>query len=88
MTELSLYVTGLCGTATHGPKNKSFQFVHCWLKVRNCQKFLTVENNKRPRSRRSSEEGSEEEDDNSSKSVTQNSDESQPNPKKRLWSTR
>ena len=51
--------------------------------MRNCQEFLTVENNKRPRSRRSSEEGGEEEDDNSSKSVTQNSDASQPNPKKR-----
>lgn len=61
------------------PKNKSVQFVHCWLKVRNCQKFLYVGNKKRPRSRRSSEE----DDDNNSKSVTQNSDTSQPNPKKR-----
>lgn len=55
--------------------------MHCWLKLRNCQKIQSVENDKRPRSKRSSEEDGEE--DNSSKSVTQNSDASQLDPKKR-----
>ncbi|KAL6661091.1 hypothetical protein ACP70R_000475 [Stipagrostis hirtigluma subsp. patula] len=35
--------------AAKEPKNKSFQFLHCWLKVRYCQKFISLETNKRPR---------------------------------------
>jgi hypothetical protein len=28
-------------------EKNSFQFLHCWLKVRHCQKFLEIETNKR-----------------------------------------
>jgi hypothetical protein len=45
------------------PENKKFMFLHCWLKVRHCQKFLEVETNKRPWSKSStpSEDATEEE---------------------------
>ncbi|RLN35853.1 glutathione S-transferase T3-like [Panicum miliaceum] len=37
------------------PKNKAFQFLHCWLKVRNYPKFQAIEqSHKRPRSSKSS----------------------------------
>ncbi|CAO2187158.1 unnamed protein product [Urochloa humidicola] len=68
--------------ATTGPK-KPFQFIHCWLQVRHCQKFLTLETNKRPWSRSStpSEGGTEEEGDGSGRSETPDS--TQPRPEKR-----
>ncbi|CAN6286091.1 unnamed protein product [Urochloa humidicola] len=68
--------------ASTGPK-KPFQFVHCWLKVRHCQKFLTLETNKRPWSRSStpSEGGTEEEGDGNGRS--ENPDSTQPRPEKR-----
>jgi hypothetical protein len=44
-------------------QRKKFMFLHCWLKVRHCPKFLEVETNKRPWSRSStpSEDAAEEE---------------------------
>ncbi|CAO2175329.1 unnamed protein product [Urochloa humidicola] len=65
-----------------GPK-KPFQFLHCWLQVRHCQKFLTLETNKRPWSRAStpSEGATEEEGDGSGRSETPDS--TQPRPEKR-----
>ncbi|OEL16895.1 hypothetical protein BAE44_0022086, partial [Dichanthelium oligosanthes] len=57
------------------PKDRSFQFLHYWLKVRNCPKFQAIEqSHKRPRSTKSSipcEGGAmEEEGDQTGKSET------------------
>ncbi|XP_015613631.1 glutathione S-transferase T3-like [Oryza sativa Japonica Group] len=67
------------------PKNRAFQFNHCWLKLRNSPKFQTLESHKRPRSRKSStpieRAGEEDEGDDASKSTAP--DLSQPSAKKR-----
>ncbi|OEL35662.1 hypothetical protein BAE44_0003319 [Dichanthelium oligosanthes] len=60
------------------PKDRSFQFLHCWLKVRNCPKLQAIEqSHKRPRSTKSSmpcEVGAtEEEGDETGKSETPDS---------------
>jgi hypothetical protein len=31
------------------PKKKGFPFLHCWLKIRHCEKFMPPISNKRPR---------------------------------------
>ncbi|EEC73550.1 hypothetical protein OsI_07970 [Oryza sativa Indica Group] len=57
------------------PKNRAFQFNHCWLKLRNSPKFQTLESHERPRSRKSStpieRAGEEDEGDDASKSRKQ-----------------
>ncbi|RLN31193.1 glutathione S-transferase T3-like [Panicum miliaceum] len=45
-----------------GPLKKSFQFLHCWHKVRHCQKFQTIDNNRRSQSNMSSNGGTEGDD--------------------------
>ncbi|RLN27871.1 glutathione S-transferase T3-like [Panicum miliaceum] len=51
---------------TNKPPNKAFQFIHCWLKVRNCPKFQSVDkSHKRPSPSKSStpsERGAEEQE--------------------------
>ncbi|RCV45745.1 hypothetical protein SETIT_9G477800v2 [Setaria italica] len=60
------------------PPKKAFQFIHCWLKVRNCPKFQAIDkSHKRPRPSKSStlsEKGAEEEEgDENGKSQTSDS---------------
>ncbi|CAO2200131.1 unnamed protein product, partial [Urochloa humidicola] len=64
-------------------QKKPFQFLHCWLQVRHCQKFSTLETNRRSLSRAStpSEGATEEEGDGSGRSETPDS--TQPRPEKR-----
>ncbi|RLN28396.1 glutathione S-transferase T3-like [Panicum miliaceum] len=62
-----------------GPLKKSFQFLHCWLKVRHCQKFQTIDNNRRSHSNMSSNGATEGDDgDDSGRSYS-----TEPNPNKR-----
>ncbi|EEC72957.1 hypothetical protein OsI_06842 [Oryza sativa Indica Group] len=72
--------------SSNAPKNRAFQFNHCWLKLRNSPKFQTLESHKRPRFRKSSTPieiaGEEDEEgDDARKSTTP--DLSQPSAKKR-----
>ncbi|BAH93795.1 Os07g0165500, partial [Oryza sativa Japonica Group] len=70
----------------NAPKNRAFQFNHCWFKLRNSPKFQTLESHKKPRSRKSStpiERVDEENEEGDDASKSTNLDLSQASAKKR-----
>ncbi|XP_052142992.1 glutathione S-transferase T3-like [Oryza glaberrima] len=72
--------------SSNAPKNRAFQFNHCWFKLRNSPKFQTLESHKRPRSRKSStpiESAGEEDEEGDDARKSTTPDLSQPSAKKR-----